>query len=89
MALLRRSTDPQVREAEADESGTTTVNRTASLKRIDGDQAIQVVDKATDVDTYIKDLIEFTDEQFRRVMVLPQGEVQKFLFDDSGSRNNC
>ena len=62
------------------------MNRTASLKRIDGDQAIQVADKATDVDTYIKYLIGLTDEQFRRVMVLPQGEVQKFLFDDSGSR---
>ena len=62
------------------------MNRTASLKRVDGDQAIQVADKATDVDTYIKDLIGLSDEQFRRVMVLPQGEVQKFLFDDSGSR---
>ena len=77
---------PRFEKLKQDGSGTTTVNRTASLKRVDGDQAIQVADKATYVDTYIKDLIGLTDEQFRRVMVLPQGEVQKFLFDDSGSR---
>ena len=48
-----------------------------------------MADKATDVDTYIKDLIGLTDEQFRRVMVLPQGEVQSSCSMIPAAANNC
>lgn len=77
---------PMVEKLKRDGSGTTSVSRKASLRRIEGDQATVVADKTQAVDTYIKKLIGLTADQFKRVMVLPQGEVQQFLFDSSGNR---
>ena len=67
-------------------SGTTTERRTVSLSRIDGDLVTTLATSVRDVEDYINDLIGLNAEQFQRVMVLPQGEVQRFLLDDSKDR---
>lgn len=67
-------------------SGTTTENRTASLKRIDGNQPTTLASGTQDVSDYINNLIGLNADQFQRVMVLPQGEVQRFLLDKSSDR---
>ena len=66
--------------------GTTTERRTVSLSRIDGDIITTLATSVKDVAGYINDLIGLNAEQFQRVMVLPQGEVQRFLLDDSNDR---
>ena len=63
--------------------GTTIERRTVSLSRIDGDLVTTLATSVKDVAAYINDLIGLNAEQFQRVMVLPQGEVQRFLLDDS------
>lgn len=67
-------------------TGTTTERRTASLSRIDGDLVTTLATSVKDVADYINDLIGLNAQQFQRVMVLPQGEVQRFLLDDSKDR---
>jgi len=66
--------------------GTTTERRTVSLSRIDGDLVTTLATSVKDVTGYINDLIGLNAEQFQRVMVLPQGEVQRFLLDGSKDR---
>lgn len=42
--------------------------------------------EAKDVSEYVKDLLHFDSEQFRQVVVLPQGAFQKFLLAKSDAR---
>ncbi len=42
--------------------------------------------KAREFDAHIDEIIGLDAEQFRRVMLLPQGEVARFLLDDSKQR---
>ena len=67
-------------------AGTTTEHRKASLHKRDGDEVTMLASGAQDVARHISDLIGLNAEQFQRVMVLPQGEVQRFLLDKSGDR---
>ena len=39
-----------------------------------------------DVSEYVKNLLQFDCEQFRQVVVLPQGEFKKFLTAKSGEK---
>ena len=66
--------------------GTTTENPTASLQKRDGDQVTLLASGARDVSKHIDNIIGLNADQFQRVMVLPQGEVQRFLLENSSSR---
>ena len=66
--------------------GRTTESATASLQKRDGDQVALLASGARDVSQRIENIIGLNADQFQRVMVLPQGEVQRFLLENSSSR---
>ncbi|MEY2958723.1 MAG: hypothetical protein RLZZ01_1291, partial [Actinomycetota bacterium] len=63
------------------------VSGSVLLQRIELDGGTtSLATKSREMDARIDELIGLSAEQFRRVMLLPQGEVAKFLLDDSKDR---
>ncbi|MGA1076004.1 MAG: AAA family ATPase, partial [Ilumatobacteraceae bacterium] len=63
------------------------VSGSVLLQRIESDGGTtSLATKSREMDARIDELIGLSAEQFRRVMLLPQGEVAKFLLDDSKDR---
>jgi len=68
--------------------GTVKQNATAELYRIKEDEEELLESGPRNVTTYIENLLGFQSEQFRQVVLLPQGEFKRFLMADSGARQN-
>lgn len=67
--------------------GTTKESAQVRLVRIEADgSTVLLASKTREMDSLIDELLGLSAEQFRRVMLLPQGEVAKFLLDDSKDR---
>ena len=67
--------------------GTTTQNATALLERHETDgTTTALATRAREMRQRVEELIGLSVEQFQRVMVLPQGEVTRFLTDSSADR---
>lgn len=80
---------PAYERASRRGGGTAKQTAKASLVRQNPDGSSQAIATASrEMDKVIAELVGLTAEQFRRVMVLPQGEVTKFLMDDSGNRES-
>ncbi len=83
--LVERSPE-QTRPARRG-GGTVVQGATATLTRLDGDGASEVLATGTrQTSTTILDLLGLDQNQFQRVMLLPQGEVSRFLLDSSADR---
>ena len=67
-------------------AGFTTQQAKASLNRIDASGTTNLTTKSREMDRIVADLVGLDDAQFRRVMLLPQGEVARFLLDNSKDR---
>jgi exonuclease SbcC len=77
---------PKYERPKKSGAGTTIERASARLDKIDGNQVTNLSSGVREVASYITDLIGLDAEQFKRVMVLPQGEVQRFLLDKSTDR---
>ena len=68
-------------------AGTTTEAAGGSLVRIEADGATTALaTRVSDVRPACQKLLGLSAEHFHRVMLLPQGEISKFLLDDSKDR---
>lgn len=79
---------PMQERAKSRGEGTTTQNPEAQLKELDGtDEGRLIVSKSvSDANSEIQRLIGLGVEQFRQVMVLPQGKFRELLMADSKER---
>ena len=84
--LIRRV--PQQERAKSRGEGTTTQNPEAQLRELDGteDGRLLVSKSVSDATAQVKDLMGLDVEQFRQVMVLPQGKFRELLMADSRER---
>ena len=58
----------------------------ASLTRIDRSATTSLATKVNEMKRAVAEVVGLDAEQFRRVMLLPQGEVARFLLDESSDR---
>lgn len=79
---------PLQERAKTRGEGTTTQQPEAQLWRIDeGDnEALMVAKSVTDATSMVRELLGLSVEQFRQVMVLPQGKFRELLMADSKER---
>ncbi|QYJ76611.1 AAA family ATPase [Shewanella sp. FJAT-52076] len=78
---------PEQQRAKKSGEGFTVQKSDALLERIEGNSATPLAaGKVTEVTAYIEDLLGLEVEQFRQVMVLPQGQFRKLLLADSKER---
>jgi len=79
---------PTQQRAKLRQEGTTTQNTEAQLWQLqaDGETRLLVPKKANEVSLQVKELIGLNVEQFRQVMVLPQGKFVELLNADSNNR---
>lgn len=84
--LIRRV--PMQERAKSRGEGTTTQPAEAQLRELDGsaDGRLIVSKSVVEANNEIKDLIGLGVEQFRQVMVLPQGKFRELLLADSKDR---
>jgi len=84
--LIRRV--PQQERAKSRGEGTTTQNPEAQLRELDGteDGRLLVSKSVSDATAQVKELMGLDVEQFRQVMVLPQGKFRELLMADSRER---
>ena len=69
--------------------GTTTINSKAQLWYLDGSKEGKLLsNKVSDINERVKELIGLGVEQFRQVMVLPQGKFRDLLMASSITREN-
>ncbi len=79
---------PMQERAKSVGEGTTSQNSKATLWELDGTESNRLIVSSSvkDADTEIKNLIGLDVEQFRQVMVLPQGKFRELLLADSKDR---
>ncbi len=79
---------PMQQRAKSKGEGSTTQNSEANIWVLDGSKNGQLIvsSKVTEADSFIKNLLGLDVEQFRQVMVLPQGKFRDFLLADSKKR---
>lgn len=84
--LIRRV--PQQERAKSRGEGTTSQNPEAQLRELDGseDGRLLVSKSVSEATAHIKELMGLDVEQFRQVMVLPQGKFRELLMADSKER---
>ena len=58
----------------------------ALLRRLEGGEWIPVADKITEVDQALRSRLGLSVQEFSKIILLPQGEFQRFLEMDSGER---
>ena len=64
------------------------IDQVTTLHRIDGDTRTALASKASDITkTIVEEVLHLTHEQFSKILVLPQGEFQKFLEEESKQRS--
>lgn len=66
--------------------GVTTTKPKATLVRVDAGGTTSLATRVSDMKRAVAEVVGLDAEQFRRVMLLPQGEVARFLLDDSTDR---
>ncbi|MBQ9478286.1 MAG: SMC family ATPase, partial [Selenomonadaceae bacterium] len=84
--IYRVRRTPRYERAKARGTGTTTVNADAELYKIEGGLNVLLTNGASKVTTMISELIGFKCDQFRQVIVLPQGDFKRFLMAGSKDR---
>jgi len=67
-------------------SGLVKVQPKAELMRLDGETWTPIAQKTTEVTAQVEDLLGFKADQFRQVVLLPQGQFRKLLAAGSGER---
>ena len=79
---------PMQERAKSVGEGTTSQNSKATLWELDGTDSNRLIVSSSvkDADNEIKGLIGLDVEQFRQVMVLPQGKFRELLLADSKNR---
>ena len=78
---------PEYQRAKQRGIGTTKEASKALLTRTEPDgSTTSLATKVNDVTAQVGAIVGLDAEQFRRVMLLPQGEVARFLLDDSANR---
>lgn len=77
---------PKYEKAKARGEGITTVNADAELYEFDGELAVLKTNGASKVTTAVEELIGFKCDQFRQVIMLPQGDFKRFLTAGSKER---
>ncbi len=79
---------PEQQRAKSRGDGFTLQKSEAELKRLlpDGTEELLVVSKVTDANACIEELTGLDVDQFRQVMVLPQGKFRELLLADSKER---
>lgn len=79
---------PQQDKPKTRGEGSTSHNPEAQLWELDGSDTgvLLVARKVNDASSHIKELIGLDVEQFRQVMVLPQGKFRELLLADSSER---
>lgn len=83
---IRRSPDQERPKARGE--GTTRQSAEAQLYRLlgDGEEQLLVPEKITEANRMIEELTGLNVDQFRQVMVLPQGKFRELLMADSSDR---
>ena len=84
--LYRVRRTPKYEKAKARGTGTTTVNEEAELYRLEGELSVLVNSGASKVTSAVEELVGFKCDQFRQVIVLPQGDFKRFLMAGSKER---
>ncbi|MBS0543694.1 MAG: SMC family ATPase, partial [Proteobacteria bacterium] len=77
---------PEQERAALRGSGLVKVLAKAELSRRDGETWTPLAQKTTDVTAQVEDLLGFKADQFRQVVLLPQGQFRKLLAAGSGER---
>ncbi len=77
---------PKQRKAKARGLGSTDQNAEAELKTFDGETA--VIAGVTDVTNRLIQLMGLTYDQFKQIIMIPQGEFRELLTADSKSRQD-
>lgn len=85
---IRRTPDQERLSQRATKSGRDTVDiaSTAELSEFQNDEWIPLANKTTEVTAKIVELIGFQADQFRQVIMLPQGKFRDFLSASSKAR---
>lgn len=85
---IRRTPDQERLSQRATKSGRDTVDisSTAELSEFQNDEWVPLANKTTEVTAKIVELIGFQAEQFRQVIMLPQGKFRDFLSASSKAR---
>lgn len=69
--------------------GTRDVPAKASIRVFSEDGTeLQQVSKISEVDALIEEVVQLTCDQFRQIVMIPQGEFRRFLNADSGDKEN-
>lgn len=87
---VRRTPEQERLSQRASKSGRDTVDiaSTAELSEFQNDEWIPIANKTTEVTGKIVELIGFQAEQFRQVIMLPQGKFREFLSANSKARED-
>jgi exonuclease SbcC len=75
---------PQQEKKKSRGDGFTTINAKAELYEVKEDTSKELISaNVRDVDEKIKDLMQLDANQFRQILMIPQGEFRKLLVSDS------
>ncbi|MDE2614922.1 MAG: AAA family ATPase, partial [Burkholderiales bacterium] len=77
---------PEQERAALRGSGLVKVLAKAELSRLDGETWTPLAQKTTEVTAQVEELLGFKADQFRQVVLLPQGQFRKLLAAGSGER---
>ncbi|MBC1387160.1 SMC family ATPase [Listeria innocua] len=74
---------PQQEIAKQRGNGTTTSPQKAELYELVGDEMKLIASSVRDVNTKMEELIQLNVDQFRQILMIPQGEFRELLVSDS------
>ncbi|EOC8745280.1 SbcC/MukB-like Walker B domain-containing protein [Listeria monocytogenes] len=74
---------PQQENAKQRGNGTTTSPQKAELYELIGDEMKLLASSVRDVNTKMEELIQLNVDQFRQILMIPQGEFRELLVSDS------
>ncbi|HCJ4521531.1 TPA: SMC family ATPase [Listeria innocua] len=74
---------PQQEIAKQRGNGTTTSPQKAELYELIGDEMKLLASSVSDVNTKMEELIQLNVDQFRQILMIPQGEFRELLVSDS------
>ena len=79
---------PYIRKSKRSSAKQVEVPTSVSLFRLEEGQWLPVTGTATEINTAITDRIRLTAEEFSRIVLLPQGEFQKFLVAETTEKHS-
>ncbi|AQY51020.1 exonuclease, SbcC family protein [Listeria weihenstephanensis FSL R9-0317] len=74
---------PQQEVAKQRGEGMTTVNAKAELYQLDGEEEQLLASSVRDVSAKIEEIMQLTVDQFRQILMIPQGEFRELLVAES------